>query len=218
MSFFDFDYVSDPPNDELVDPTSQLNANWYEADNKLHQLQSIPSNLPNTVPIGTEAYYPSEPTDPVQSSRIAAWTGTNWIRGINRTTSTSVWQSIELDPTYVPRTGFPIVGQVNVFERWVAIQGIVQIGSTGTAWPNSTVEVTSLEAIDVSLNPVNGGSSYHQCTANPITTAGGFTAAVVWAEAVTGTNARVAIKVKYQGTQTGTTNNYVVLDGLRWWY
>ncbi|MGS2592232.1 hypothetical protein [Streptomyces hebeiensis] len=214
MAYFNFNYVTDPPNDEQVDPITQLNENWEDVNDKIRPFQDRPTTLINP-PKGTEAFYPESPSS--DSYRIAVYNGTSWCRSLNHSGSQAVWQALELRSPYVARTGFPPVAKIFPFMRYVILSGSVQISASATPWPtNTSVEITTDTAINSSLTPVNGGFSMSQCATGQVTAANGFASAVVWLQAETTPTNRVAIRVRYQGDSGG--GNFVSLDGMRWWY
>lgn len=213
MAYFNFNYVTDPPNDELVNYQTQLNNNWTEVNNKIKGFNVLPTTLVNP-PVGTEAYFPEAPS--TDNWRIAVYDGTAWRRAINHTSGFTAWLPITLRSPVVARPGFPPMAKLDLVNRRVILSGGVLYGAAAPAWPYTTTEITDDLAFDSSVNPVNGGLSIQQGTTGPITTANGFSSAVVYAEALTTPAPRVSIKVRYQGDAGG--GNFVMLDGISWWF
>jgi hypothetical protein len=214
LAYFDFDYVTDPPNDEQVNHVTQINNNWQEVANKINCFNQKPANFTGiTVPIGTEALDPSGGGDP---NRIAVWDGTGWRKGLNHGTAWGSWSSIALRSPTVERTGFTPKMKVNTFSRKVVLAGGVYFNVAQDPWPtNTTVEITTDTAISTSFTPAVSGISVHQGATGQITTASGFASAVVGIESLTSPT-RLAIRVRYQGDAGG--GNFVMLDGISWWY
>lgn len=210
MSYFNFNYVTNPPADELVDPEVHLNENWEELDTKLHGFNSYPSNV-ITPTIGTESFYPVPGSD---SGRIAAWTGTEWIRNLNHTAGFTAWQPIALRSPVVSRAGEPVPAAIiDTFARRVTCSGVVIYGAAAPSWPAGIVEITSDIAIDNTVNPVGGRALEIGCVGN--NTGVGISAAVLYASVET-TPPRVSIKAKFQGPPGG--GNFISLDGFSWCY
>lgn len=214
-NYFDFNYVTDPPNDEKVSVVDQLNDNWQELDDKLTVFNQLPANFGAfAVPIGTEAYDP----DPAHAEpdRIAVWTGSIWARGISAATAWGqAWQTIAIRSPLVIRTGFPVKARINNVIRCIQLTGGVYVNATQDAWNTATTyEITTDTAIQSDLAPVNG-MHIQQCAAGAITTANGFASSVVTIEPKTSPS-RTSISVRYQGDAGG--GNFISLDNVRWWY
>jgi hypothetical protein len=215
LAYFDFNFVTNPPNDELVDEVTQLNENWEEVDRKISAFNSQPADFTGiTVPIGTEAF---DPEHPGESYRVAVWNGTTWIRSLNHISAWASWQNIGLRAPVIARaTGYEVKARVDVVARRIVLMGGVQLNATADPWSTSTTyEITSDTAIQHSFGPVSG-VSYQQAATGQITTAGGFASAAVRIEKVAGPPARTAIYVRYQGDAGG--GNFIMLDGIEWWY
>lgn len=209
MAYFDFDYVTDPPNDETVDEVTQLNNNWQEVATKIDRWNRAQSNIIAPIPVGTEAM------DPGGSSRIALWDGTSWLLGLNHDSSWGNWATFGLRSPIVERSGWTPVARVNPWKRLVALSGGVQINATADAWNTGTdVEITTDTAFSSSLAPV-GGLAYFQTATAQITAANGFASAVIKVQSET-TPARTSITARWQGDAGG--GNFVMLDGIQWWY
>jgi len=215
MTYFNLNYITDPPDDELVNPQTQLNANFTEFDNKLQPFRKSPADFKNyTIPKGTEAFDP-DPThnDP---TRIAAFTGTTWARSLNHIGPWTGWQLIDIRPPLLPRPGFPVQARVNSLTRQVELQGGVILNSTSDAFSRSTTyEITTDTTInDLTFAPV-GGYYMEMASSSAITTAGGYAGAVAIVETKTNPS-RVAISVRYQGDAGG--GNFIMLDNVGWWF
>lgn len=212
--YFNFQYVTDPPADELVNPVTQLNANWQDVNDKIKTFQTIPNTIV-APPKGTEAFYPETPT--TDKHRIAVYDGVNWRRGLSHSSSVSAWQTVTLRAPFVARVGYTPVAKVYPNQGYVLFAGGVQNTSSAVAWDTTqSFEITSDTALDSTITPVNGGFSYCQGAAAQVTGAGAFAGALIWAQAETTPAARVAIRVRYQGDAGG--GNFVMLDGLKWWF
>jgi hypothetical protein len=211
LAYFNFNYVTDPPNDELVSVENDLNVNWQDVNEKIKGFQTQPNTI-IAPPIGTEAYYPGLPT--TDKGRVAVYNGADWIRSVNPNSGWTAWQAITLRSPVVLRPNFPPVAKINIYERRVVLSGGVLFGAAAPAWPTAnSVEITSDTAFDTSVAPVNGGLSVQQTATGQITTAGGFSSSVVYAQL---TGSRIAIRVQYQGDAGG--GNFIMLDGITWWY
>lgn len=213
MAYFNFNYVTDPPNDQLVNYQTHLNNNWLEVNNKIKGFNVVPTTLVNP-PVGTEAYFPEAPAS--ENTRIAVYDGTAWRRAINHTSGFTAWQPLTLRSPVVARPGYPPVVKLDIVNRRAILSGGVQYGAAAPAWPTTIVEITDDLAMDTTLNPINGGFSIHTGATAPVTVAGQFSSAVVYMEAVSTGTAHVAIKVGYQGSAGG--GNFVMLDGISWWF
>lgn len=213
MVYFNFNYVTDPPNDEFVNEETQLNDNWEELDTKLQGWNQKPSNIVAPIPVGTEALDPQHPGD---EYRIAVYNGTDWVRSLNHVLSWEAWQNLSLRAPAVERTGFTPRIRVNQWKREIMLSGGVQFNAALDPWPTgSDVEITSDTAIQSSLAPAPGGRICYQAATAQVTGANTFASAVI-AVNVEASPARVSIKVRYQGDAGG--GNFVMLDGLKWWY
>jgi len=216
LAYFDFNYVTDPPNDETVDVETQLNNNWEEVDKKTTPFNQMPADFSGIgipIPIGTEAF---DPEHPGSEHRIAAWNGTTWIRSLNHAAPWSGWQTMEIRSPVVIRTGFPVRARVDAIARRVVLSGGLYFNASQDPWPTgTTVEVTTDTAMGISLAPVNGGICCRQAAAGAITTTNGFASAVAIIETKTSPD-RTALSIRYQGDAGG--GNFVMLDGVSWWF
>lgn len=215
MAYFDFNYVTDPPNDEFVDVNTQLNDNWDELDRKLTPFNQMPADFTGIdIPVGTEAFDPDPGHDDFE--RIAVWNGTNWVRCLNHVTPWTPWQLVRLREPIVERSGFTLKAKVNPISRRIVLMGGVLFDTDASAWPtDTTVEITADVSIQDVLAPVNGGVCVRQAATGQITTANGFASAVAIIEHKESPS-RVAISVRYQGDAGG--GNFVMFDGISWWY
>lgn len=202
--FFDFNLITDPPGDELVDEQSQLNANLDKMDSRLNQFQQQPDNTVVSPPVGTEALI---------GNIIRVWTGSAWRFADNPNSGWGSWATIALVAPYVHRTGFTLQYRVNTMIRKVELAGGLYAAAAQTAWPRSKVQVTAnTGGIPDTYKPVN---NHPQTGAAGIgTTAGQFAGARIWVESNAGNS--IKLSVSYQGDDIG--GNFVMLDPVRWWY
>lgn len=211
---FDFNYVTDPPNDETVNVQAQLNDNWSELDEKLTIYNQQPGDFGAfPIPIGAEILDP----DPAHGNtgRVAAWNGSQWIRSLNHSSTWTGWQSVAIRSPAVNRSTLPVMANVNPVYRRVILRGGVTFDAAASAWPTgTTVEITTDVAIQPELAPIRGLCARQGAT-GAITTANGFASAVILIESKTTPN-RTAISVRYQGDAGG--GNFVMFDGISWWF
>jgi len=215
LAYFNFNYVTDPPNDETVDYTTQLNANWQDVANKIEPFNHQPAEFGDIpVPIGTEAF---DPEHLESGHRIAVWTGSQWARSLNHISAWTTWQPIEIRAPRAIRPFYEPEARIDAISRRVVLRGGVQYNAAADPWPTgTTLEITSDLAIQSALAPVNDGESYSQGATGQIVTANGFASAIIWIHLETIPTPRVAISVRYQGDAGG--GNFVMLDGIEWWY
>ncbi|MFE1145204.1 hypothetical protein [Streptomyces rochei] len=215
MAYFNFEYVTDPPNDETVDFQTQLNNNWQEVANKIEPFNQQPGSFGDIpVPVGTECFDP----DPTHASwhRIAVWTGSIWARSLNHQSAWTDWQPITVRAPHVARPLYEPEAKVDAIARRVVLRGGVLFNAAADPWPTGTTyEITSDAAIQPELVPVNGGESIQQGATGQILTAGGFAGAIIYINRNL-TPDRVSINVRYQGDAGG--GNFVMLDGIEWWF
>lgn len=211
MVYFNFNKVTDPPADELVAPMTQVNANWQELDDKTKPFTTVPASFGAiTVLQGMEAFETS------LGPRIAVWTGSVWSRSINPNTGVGAWTSFGIRSPIVLRTGFTPVAKFDTWARRVSLSGGVQLNAGADPFVvGTTYEITTDTAIAASFAPVNGGQSIQYGAVGAITSASGFGSAVVTIESKTSPD-RTAISVRYQGDAGG--GNFIMLDGISWWY
>jgi hypothetical protein len=211
MPYFNFNFVTDPPNDETVNPVTQLNNNWQEVANKIQPFNTKPSSFSTNPPVGTEAFYPG----PGDEHRIAVWDGAAWRRSLSHVSAWGSWQNLAIRSPRVERTGWTPTAKVDVVARRVVLSGGVLFNAAADPWPTaSDTEITTDTAISTSLSPINN-LTFGQVATGQVTTAGGFSSAVVKVERVSSPD-RVAVYVRWQGDAGG--GNFVMLDGLTWWY
>lgn len=209
--YFDLNLVTDPPNDETVNYETQLNNNWEEIADKINRFNQSPGNFSGiTIPKGTEALTTDDPT------RVGVWNGTQWCRSLNHNAAWTNWQALGLRSPRVARTNYAPMARVDTVARHIVLQGGVLYNAAADPWPtNTTVEITDDVSIQTALAPVNGGQSIQQGATGQITTANGFASAIISISTLTSPN-RVAVSVRYQGDVGG--GNFVMLDGIEWWY
>ena len=203
--FFGFNYVTDPPNDEKVNEVTQINNNLDKIDLRLNQFQQRPVNTITGPPIGTEAY--------AQQGAICVWTGSTWKAAEDLANAWESWNNLTLASGIVERPGFTPKFRINQKLRKVQLRGGLRADINAGPWPRSKVKVSSNSA---------GVSSIYKPTQNNIqqtavgisTTANQAMSARIFVE--TNGSLPVAIFVGYQGDDGG--GNFVVLDGISWWY
>lgn len=196
----------------MVDPATQLNANFQDIDTKLDGFNHHPSTITGP-PQGIEAFYNVAGAD---QSRIAVYDGATWRLPLNHQTAWTGWQTLTLRSPVVARTGYPPKANVNPVTRRVKLAGAVQADAALSAWPTgSDVEITDDVAISTTFAPVPGGTSYSQVATAQVTGTDQVATANVRIQSVTTPN-RVGIFVRFQGDAGG--GNFVVLDGIEWWY
>lgn len=214
MTYFNFNFVTDPPNDELVNVEAQINDNWEDVETKLLPFNQKPSDFGAIVkPKGTEAFRPT----PGFEHRISAWDGAEWRSSLAHSTSWGLWQTVLIRAPTVIRPNFPVVARVNAMLRKVEISGGVLFDGAASAWPTgTTVEITADTAIQTSFAPANAAKqAFQQVATGAITVANGFASAVAIVEQKAGPD-RTAISVRYQGDAGG--GNFIMLDGLGWYF
>lgn len=212
MTYFNLNQVTNPPNDEFVNPITQINNNFQDINDKIKGFNVAPNTITGA-PLGTEAFYVGSPSS--DATRIAVWNGSAWCRSLNHSSVWTGWQTVTLRAPVVIRAGYPVMANVDPVSRRIVFVGAVQADAAANAWPLSDVEITSDTAIASSFAPTPGGNSYTQVATGQVTTGGFFAGAVIRAHVKT-TPTRLALTVKYQGNAGGL--NYVTLDGLTWWY
>lgn len=213
MVYFNFTYITDPPNDELVDPSAQLNNNWQEVADKIDGFNKLPNEIVNP-PVGTEAFYPLG-TDVIEHRRIAVYNGTTWIRSLSHGTGWTAWTAFPLRSPVTERSGFTPVIRANTMLRLIQVSGGV-IYNSGAAWPTgSDIEITTDAGISTVNQPI-GGLHHNQLATAQIMTAGGFASAVARVQLISSPN-HVGIFIRWQGDSLAS-GNFVMLDGLSWWY
>lgn len=214
MTYFDFNFVTDPPADEFVDVETQLNDNWEDVETKILPFNQKPSNfgaIPK--PVGTEAFRPTAGFE----HRISVWDGAEWRSSLAHSTSWGLWQAVLIRAPTVIRPNFPVVARVNAMLRKVEISGGVLFDGAASAWPTgTTVEITADTAIQSSFAPANTAKmAVQQVGSSAITAVNGFASAVAMVEQKAGPD-RTSISVRFQGDAGG--GNFIMLDGLGWYY
>jgi hypothetical protein len=213
LAYFDFNYVTTPPNDETVDEVTQLNNNWEEVETKLLPFNQQPADFTGiTIPKGTMAMRPDDGSD-----RMAVWNGIEWSGSVNPANVWEAWQPVSLRAPVIARTGYTLEAKIDTLSRRIVLMGGVQLNATADAWNTATTyEITTDTAIQSSLAPANvDGVSIQQGATGAVTTASGFASAVIWIQRRTVPD-RTAISVRYQGDAGG--GNFIMLDGIEWWY
>lgn len=213
MAYFNFNYVTPPPDDETVDEQTQLNANWEEVENKTRPFNQQPGDFTGiTIPVGAMAIQLDG-----ASNRMAAWTGTEWINSVNPMAIWEDWQTISLRAPVVARPGYDVKAKVDVVSRRIVLMGGVILNATADIWNTATTyEITSDTAIQDTFAPANDDfMSIQQGATGQTTTAGSFASAVVTIEKKA-SPARTAVSVRWQGEVAG--GNFIMLDGIEWWY
>jgi hypothetical protein len=213
MTYFDFNFVTDPPADETVDEQTQLNENYEDLDLKLQGWNQKPCAIVGSPPVGTEGLDPQHPGD---EYRIAVYDGTNWVRSLNHVSSWGAWSNLSLRAPAVERAGFTPRIRINEWTRQVQLSGGVLLNVAADPWPTgSDVEITADAAIANSFAPVPGGLSFFEAATSAVTAASSFAAALIRISTEAGPS-RTSIKVRFQGDAGG--GNFVMLDRLKWWY
>lgn len=206
MTFFDFGYVTDPPDDEFVDEATQMNTNWDNVDTRLNQFQQEETNtIADTIPVGTEALH---------TLRIPVWNGTGWVFESSIPLGWQPWIDLPLWDPVVERPGFTPKYRVNTTIGKVMLSGGCRSDVDAGSWPKLWYSLTldDLTGIPPEYKPV------HNCiqpTATGIgTVEGEFAFAHISIE--DGSPNSVQIRALYQGDDVG--GNFVMLDGVSWWY
>lgn len=210
MAYFNFNYVTDPPNDEQVDYQKYINHNFQEINDKTKGFNQSPSNITNP-PVGTEAFYPGLPVE--NQNRIAVWDGNAWVTPVSHTSTWSSWQNLALSTGISYRSGYTLQASVDTLSRKVLLRGGVVYGPTAANWPTGKlIEITS--DLSVNLLPKPGGETYWTCAVSQITTAGGYAGAI--AKVSQKTSSLISIQVQWYGDSGG--GNFIMFDNMHWWY
>lgn len=204
MPFFDFNYVTDPPNDELVNEQTQLNDNLDKLDSRLAQFQKGLDHITNP-PLGTEAQL---------FGAVGVFTGTSWRYPVSIHNGWGSWQTLPLQSPVIARVDYTPRYKINTTIRKVILSGAVTYGPTPSMWPYSKVKITSnTGGISSFYNPVNN-LAIQYVTAGAVTVDGGYAGARLFVES-NGTNS-VSISIHYQGDDNN--GDFVSLDGVSWWF
>lgn len=206
MAFFNFNLLTDPPGDPLIDEDVYLNQNWDKLDSRLNQFQQIPNTIAATIPIGTEAFR--------TSGLVMVWTGSAWRNADSIPLGWSAWNLISIEPAAaVNRPGFELKYRVNTVCRKVELAGGLRATAASGPWVRGKILVTTTTGgIPAANKPVY---DHIQQSATGIgTVAGQFASARIHIEA-NGTNS-VKLFVSYQGDDIG--GNFVMFDNVKWFY
>jgi hypothetical protein len=205
--YFNFNYVTNPPNDELVNFHTQINDNWSELDNKLKPFNQ-PGGTIVAPPIGTEAPHPL-------SGIPSVWTGSFW-----QEPRMSFWEPWTMLPLRSPRfniPGFPLMYSVNLAQRRGILKGRVAYDSSSSAWPQGYVEMTSDVAFGtMDFKPVNDLGIMQGATA-PITGTSSYRGAVIWVQ-TSASPTRTSVFARFQGNDSGGSPNWIDFSGFTWWF
>lgn len=205
MAFFDFNLMTDPPGDPLVDETLQLNANWDKLDTRLSQFQVRPNTVAAVIPVGTEAMR----ADGV----INVWTGAAWRNPNSIPGNWGAWTTLPLLAPVVERPGFTPKYRINTIFRKVELAGGLRADVGAGAWAKAKVPVTTnAGGIPDANKPVSNG--IQQGSTGISAVAGEFAGARIFIESNAGNS--VLISVGYQGDNVG--GNFVMLDNVKWFY
>lgn len=210
-SYFDPFIITNPPNDETVDPEQQINDNWKEVDDKLHRLTTMPGDFPGlTLPKGLLAFSPDLSVTP---DRIAVWNGSAWCACLNIKNQWSSWTTLPLNTgTVEERTNFTPKYRVNLSTKRVRVIGGVIVTGGGPWDINTTYEITSTSALPPEFAPAGGKAVFQIATGvtlNPNT----FASAVAIVELKTSPD-RCAISIRHQGDSNN--GNFAMLDRIEW--
>lgn len=213
MAYFNLNFVTNPPNDELVNEETQLNDNWEEIATKLNRWNQQPSDFgSHNPPIGTEALYPVAGSE---SHRVAVYNGSTWSRSVNDSTGWLGWTALGIRSPRSAHPSYPPKYNVNVLQRRVELCGAIRYDSSANPWPTSANhEITSDTAIPLAYTPL-GNFSVMQMATSAVTTASSFATAAGFIQPST-VPTRISIFVQWHGNSGG--GNYISLDGYTWWY
>lgn len=209
--------MTDPPNDELVNAETQLNANFQDLEDKLVGFNQSPGVI-TSPPTGIEAFFPTVDGDN-SHQRIAVYDGTTWRLSRNMTSTWGPWQSMTavLDPIRSERTVAPLVFKVNTYMRRVVMSGGLHFNVAQAAWPLSRTAVFATgSGIIPTYAPAGGGLAYFQAATSQVTGANQVATAVIEVVYESAPVARVAIYITFQGDAGG--GNFVQFDNVEWWY
>lgn len=205
--YFDFNYIDDPPVDELVDEESLLNENWEKADIGLHLLQQEEVD-PVDPPVGLDVFRKLD-----GDVHRAVWIGGSYRFASSIPLGWGSWIELGLESPVVARPGWTPKARVNERIRQVQLTGGVRADSSSSAWPSSSVQLTDDDtAINDSFGPV-GGKSIQQSACGAIGTDGELATARITIEVV---SSLVRIYAQWYGESGG--GNFICLDGIKWWY
>jgi hypothetical protein len=207
LPYFNFNYVTDPPNDETVNVETDLNDNFEELATKLDGFNKNPNTIVGP-PVGTEAL--------VSGNRVAVWDGTTWRLAFNQATSWTSWQTLTPKAPVGIQGGFTPKARVNPVIRCVQLTGILNYNA-GAAWPTaSDVDLFADTDIGPTYAPVPGGLAHCQVATSQVTGVNQAATANIRIQHITSGTARVGLFARFQGDAGG--GNFVVLDKIEWWY
>lgn len=209
MTFFNFNYITPPPNDEFVNEVTQLNDNWDKIDLRLSWLQGKPVAAPPDAdrPLGLQAFV---------SSRQAVWNGTAW-RNPTGIEVYGAWVEINYTAPYQAVAGFPVQYRINATTSYVQMRGRIQNGATGTPFGKTAWIPVGTINYSANTDPMYG-ASIHTVGTNAVTggsPAGSEVAAGRVRLRRNGTNP-VVVEVNYMGQDGAATNQYVAFDTVEY--
>jgi hypothetical protein len=215
MPAFTFNYITPPPNDELVDEQSQINANLDQIENRLNFLQGIGTWANVDRPKGLEALINDG------NQRTAVWNGTAWRTPTGIAGGWTAWQNITLIAPYVASAaGFTPMWRSNSVIRRVQLKGRIANGATGVSmaknnWTNFS---SGASGIPLTFTPANTVALW-TTSCSPITASSPAGSEINGARLRVNADATsVRLDFNWMGQDSGTTGNYISLDGMDWWY
>lgn len=205
MPFFNFNLLTDPPGDPLVDEDFAINQNMDKLDARLQQFATHPATIVSP-PLGTEAMFGSDTV-------VGVWQGSAWRVCDSIPGGWGAWTVLPLLAPVVERPLFTPKYRINTVARKVELAGGLRADAAAGPWARSKVQITATTGGIPSANkPVYDSIEHQACGAGTVTAQ--YAGARVWIEA-NGTNS-VKVSVSYQGDDIG--GNFVMLDGCRWFY
>lgn len=206
MPFFNFNLLTDPPGDPFVDEDFYWNQNMDKLDTKLAMFDSAPNTLTGSIPTGTEAIQTS-------GGEVRVWNGSTWRQADSIPGSWGAWTTFGLLSPVVERPLFTPKYRINSSIRRVELSGGLRADVSAGAWSRTKVQVTTnTGGIPDANKPVFDCIQQTACGIGTVT--GQFAGARVFIEANAGNS--VKISVGYQGDDVG--GNFVMLDGIKWFY
>lgn len=210
IPFFDFNYITDPPNDELVNEQTQLNDNWQKIDDRLGWMQGKNSIVPPDAnkPLGLEVF---------TSDRHVCWSGTGFRAPTSIEQSWSAWTQITYTAPYQASAGFPVEYRTNSANRYVQMRGRIQNGATGTPFGKTAWIQVGTIAFATNTAPMFD-ESIHTQGCNGVTGSSPVGSEVAGARVRIRTNGvnPVIVEVNYMGQDGSATNQYIAFDGLEY--
>lgn len=206
MALFNFNLITPPPNDELVNEITQLNDNWDELELKLNYFQGT-GPVPSSFEIGSEVY---------ANNRHMVWTGTAWSSPVSIGQSWTVWNGIDAQAPFTVRPGLPFKYRSQPNVRKVQLTGGMVNTGSANPWPKGVWNVINSTQIPAAFAPVGGVHIQHSATsALPGAPVGSDVAAA--RIRVTGNgSAPVLVEVHWMGADGG--GNFVQVDGVEWYF